>query len=84
MLSCVAVLAAGCATTGSGTAPRVECRGREPIPITEEQAATEPPEILAPKVSHNEILARECGTKPPNPSGQAKAKAAVKTKGGGR
>lgn len=78
------MLAAGCATTGSGTAPKAECRGREPIPITEEQADKEAPEILAPKVAHNENLERECGVKPPNPRGQVKAKAAVKTNGGGR
>jgi len=81
MMSCAAVLVAGCATTGKGTAPKDECRGREAIPITAEQAATEPREILAPKVAHNENLERECGVKAPNPSGQAKAKAAVKKRG---
>ncbi|WP_296584881.1 hypothetical protein [Xanthobacter sp.] len=72
------MLVAGCATTGSGTAPVVDCRGREAIPITEWQADHEEPAILAPKVAHNENLERECGVKAPNPSGQAKAKAAVK------
>lgn len=80
-MSCAAALVAGCATTGKGTAPDVDCRGREAIQITEEQAATEPREILAPKVAYNENLERECHIVAPNPSGQAKAKAAVKKRG---
>lgn len=80
-MSCAAVLVAGCVTTGKGTAPKDECRGREAIPITEEQAAREDLAILAPKVAHNDNLERECGVLPPNPSGQIKAKAAVKKRG---
>ena len=70
MLSFVAVLAVGCATTGSGTVPKVECRGREPIPLTAAQAATMPRWQLEPIVAQNETLERECGVRAPKGGGR--------------
>lgn len=72
MLSCVGVLAGGCQTDGEGTAPAVECRGREPIPLSDAVIAAMTRVQLARAVAWNENLERECGIKPPNPSGQGR------------
>ncbi len=77
-MSSAAVLVAGCVTTGSGTAPDVDCRGREPIFLTDAQVKQMSDDQLARITAHNENLERECHIVAPNPSGQAKAKAAVK------
>lgn len=63
-LSCAAAPLAGC-VTNKGTAPASECRGRGPILLTKEQAATLPAAQLRPIVAHNEGLERECGIKAP-------------------
>lgn len=70
ILFCASALLGGCKTTEGLTAPKVECRGREYVPITPEQVETEAPEILAPKVINNENLEREGCVKAPNPSGK--------------
>lgn len=75
------MLAIGCGATGRGTAPPDECRGREAFFLTDEMVDQMSDDDLARVVAHNENLQRECGVLPPNPSGQAKAKAAVKKRG---
>ncbi len=65
MLSFAAAPLAGCVTDGKGTAPSSECRGREPILLTADQAAILPAAQLRPIVAHNETLERECGVKAP-------------------
>ncbi len=70
MMSCVGVLAGGCVTTGKGTAPLEDCRGREPIPMTEAVIKAMRHQQLARSVAYNEQLEAECGIKAPNPSGR--------------
>lgn len=70
MMICAGALVAGCSATGRGTAPRDECRGREPVFLTAAQADTLPPDQLRRIVAGNENLERECGVRAPNPSGR--------------
>ncbi|MCL8385666.1 hypothetical protein [Xanthobacter aminoxidans] len=65
-------------TTGKGTAPKDECRGREAIFLTDDQVDQMSDDQLARVTAYNENLERECHVVAPNPSGRAKAKAAVK------